>query len=168
MPHGCGVYMIAIAHIPSGKSLVGAVKLVGDIGARIVDVDEEARRIVLNMSVDKLGLLKELCNRYQASCSLEVKASCRWAPEKCVLKNMRFRVVKSGSTIVYYGRFKDRIVEVEILGSRSKIKIGKKTGSRVISLPVPPGMFILSLDEAAEAARDLAEFIGSVVGSGGC
>ena len=168
MPHGCGIYMIMLLHIPSSKSLVGAVKHARDIGARIVDVDEESRRIVLNISADRLDLLGELCDRYQASCSLEVKASCRWAPEKCVLKNMKFRIVKSGSATVYYGRFKDRIVEVEISSSRSKIKIGKRTSSSVISLPIPPGMFILSLEEASEVSRDLAEFIDRVVGSSGC
>ncbi len=168
MPYECGIYIVVLLHVPQGKSLVGAVKLAGDIGARIVDVDEETRRMVLNISADKLDVLRELCDRYQASCSLEVKASCRWAPEKCILKKMKFSVVKSGSATVYYGRFNDRIVEVEISGSRSKIKIGKRTGSRVISLPIPPGMFILNIDEAGEASRDLAEFIGSVVGSSGC
>ena len=168
MPRGCGVYLVAIIYVPSGKSIVGAVRMLEEIGARIVDVDEELRRIVVNISINKHGELVDSCNKYSSTCSMEVKASCRWTPDRCILRDLGFRSVKSRSGIAYYGVYEGRIVEVEVTSSKSKIKIGRETKSRIINPPIPPGVFILDPGEVEEASSILEKFLDYMVNSSGC
>ena len=137
-------------YIRVDRPLVTAVRRLKSLGASIVNVNEESRRIVANVSASGVNELESLIREYTRAHSLEAKASCRVLSKeglKKFLVSRGFKAFKGKGSTVFYGVLEGRLVEVEVLEDRAKIKVGSPTRSRRIAMIPPPSAFLLRIDE---------------------
>lgn len=163
---GCGSYLVFTGVVRQDRVLIRFVRAVEGLGGRVLHVDEEARSVRANVPAGRIGLLSELAEAYLAGHSVEVKASCRSGdPGRLIesLKGAGCRILAGpGGRYTAYGLTPSgRIVEVEVdrASGRVKLKIGRRLTGKPRSAP-PPGLFLLTLEEAREALGELASLVG--------
>ncbi len=142
----CIGYLVAQVYVPQEYSMPRALRELEELG-RILSVNEELRRIAASISIKKARPLARLCERMQL-CMAEVKYSCRGSLKPGGLRGFK----RQGR--VWYGVIKGRVVEVEVLRGRFKVKIGARTRASTINPPVPPSLFTMDIREAMEAIED--------------
>ena len=163
---GCGFYLVFTGIVRQDRVFIRFIRAIEGLGGRLLHVDEEARSVRANVPAGKLGLLVELAEVYLVGHSVEVKASCRSSDPVGLLESLK----KAGHKILGSpkGRYtaygltpSGRIVEIEVdqEKGRVKLKIGRKLLGKPRSAP-PPGLFVLTLDEAGDALRELASLVG--------
>ena len=165
----CSFYVVVTGYVRPDRLFVKAVNELGGLGL-IASINEELRRIVVDVPLRKLSAVKDIAVRYFSGASAYVKASCRIkSKEKLLelLKTMGFRIVKHDERVMAYGVVSGRIVEVEVLKELARIKVGRRTIARIVSLPVPASMFQEGLESILNSVDEVKNVVERVLGGVG-
>ncbi len=169
---GCSVYAVAALYVRPDRLITRAMRLVESLGGVVLDVDEENRVVRANLSGQALRELSQAAKDLLAASGIEVKVTCRLnmslADSAKHLLSRGFKLEKSDERVVGYGVVEGRYVEVEVTADgKAKLKIGRRTPfakSKRVTSKLPPGLFLMSLDEAVEAVGEALRVAGAVFG----
>ncbi|MEM4928365.1 MAG: hypothetical protein QXE20_00820 [Acidilobaceae archaeon] len=156
----CTRNLVLISYVKSSKPLPAFVRKVSELNGKIVEVNEELRRVLFRVSQTSLESLKGLLSEFTSSHSAVFKIVCEDVDIFCLRERLIRDLKAKAWAKAYYLEVENSVlVSVELKGNRAILKLGR--GSLIV--PISPSLFYLSLEEVESMLTRAENVIKSVI-----
>jgi hypothetical protein len=161
----CRVYLIISLYVRLDKVLLKVVRNFESLGGRVVFVDEELRRLIVNVKASLIDAVEHIILESASGYSANVKVACLVNSLSVIEDMVRgLRGVRAGAN-TYYVSVNGRVVEVSFRGGgRVDVKVGVRSS---LVTPVPPAVFNIDLRGVREVLAELPGILGALGLEGG-
>lgn len=155
----CSRNLVLIAYVKSSKPLPTFVRKVYELNGKVINVNEEIRRVLSFVPQVPLEPLRTLLSEFASSYSVIFRIVCENVDPSCLKERLIKNIKAKAWAKVYYVSVENcLLVSIELRGNKAVLKLGR--GSLVI--PPPPSLFHLSLEEVESAlvkAEDIVKLV---------